>query len=154
MKTKILISLLGILLIAGAFGEGCEDDEPKPDYITVVVTAGGFVFEMESTTSQNYMCSELCKNFQVKILVYKDGALKLEDYQVTSDICSFNSNSVTIKLYNQQPIDIKVMSKNDIPGYTENIVTYRLSWDAVYPQYDFGDTYYFDLDVRIFLTPE
>ncbi len=40
MKTKIIISLLGLLFISGAFTEGCEEEEePKPDYITVTVKA-------------------------------------------------------------------------------------------------------------------
>ena len=42
MKTKIILSLLGLLFISGAFTEGCEEEEePKPDYITVNVNVSG-----------------------------------------------------------------------------------------------------------------
>ncbi|NNL22023.1 MAG: hypothetical protein HKO83_11955, partial [Ignavibacteriaceae bacterium] len=41
MKNKIILTLLGLLMIAGGFEEGCEDEEPKPDYITVNVTPRG-----------------------------------------------------------------------------------------------------------------
>ena len=41
MKTKIAISLLAFLFIAGDFIGGCEEEKPKPDYIIVNVTIKG-----------------------------------------------------------------------------------------------------------------
>ena len=47
MKTKIILSLLGLLFISGAFTEGCDEEKPKPDYITINITIQGWVNEIE-----------------------------------------------------------------------------------------------------------
>ncbi len=55
MKTKIILSLLGLLFISGAFGEGCEEEEePKPDYITVNVTVSGDLYAKDVISSILY----------------------------------------------------------------------------------------------------
>ena len=49
MKNKIILSLLGFFMIAGGFDEGCEEEEPKPDYITVNITLQGWLNEADSS---------------------------------------------------------------------------------------------------------
>jgi hypothetical protein len=157
MKSRIIISILALLFIAGDFVDGCDEEstEPKPDYIYVTVAATGYVQEKESIDDPSSgECSELCKNFQAVIEVYKDGALKSENIAVTNLNCQCFPSLVTIKLYKEQPIWVKIKSKNDIPGFLEYGGKATLDWERVYSVCDFGETYAYYPDVTLYLVPE
>ena len=155
MKKKVILSFLGFLMIAGAFGEGCEDEGPKPDYITVNITLQGWLNQVDSLNApgQTWLCSEVCKSHQVKIKIQKDQGEMVEEIKVTNDQCSFNL-SASFKLYREQPIEMWASSNNDIPGYSEYGAYRILTWDEVYPANDFGDTYNHYQTMEIFLVPE
>jgi hypothetical protein len=158
MKTRKIIPIIALISIVGVFLVGCKEEEstePKPDYINVNVSVSGYVFEKDPSISWGIgSCTELCKNFQVQVEVYKDGAIKLEEFQVTNGQCRFQASTIVIKLYKEQPIWIKVKSKNDIPGYIENMGFKELSWNQIYPQYDFGETYNYVPSVDLIVIPE
>ena len=85
MKTRIIISILALLFIAGDFVDGCDEESPEPDadYINVFVTVKGYyqVIPNLDVPLSLAECKEITKNFQVLIEVYKDGALKFTDVQ-------------------------------------------------------------------------
>jgi hypothetical protein len=155
MKAKIIISLVGLLVISGAFLGGCDEEEPKPDYITVNITIQGWLNQADSLNapSVTWECSEVCKNHQVKIKMQKDQGETFEEIKVTNAQCSFSSTA-SFKLYRQQPIEMWASSKNDIPGYSEYGAYKRITWDEVYPVYDFGDTYNHYQPMELFLVAE
>ena len=141
MKTKIIISLLGLFFISGAFGDGCEEEEePKPDYITVNVKTEGELLT-EDTNSHIRACSDHTRGKTVRVDVIKAGGEQFNFYNVTDSNCKFTSETATFKLYREQPIEI-IAYAEEVPGvFTQVRGVDYLSWDEVYPQYDFGDTY-------------
>ena len=144
MKTKILISLLGLLLIAGAFGEGCEEEEePKPDYINVAVDAEGYILLLDNPSSAadcpDYW--QLVQSQEVRIEYIKAGGENFVFFDLIDGSCEFYGSPASFKLYREQPIDVKVTLVATIPGYTMGIGTLRLPWSQVYPSKDFGETY-------------
>ena len=70
MKNKIILSLLGFLMIAGGFDEGCEEEEPKPDYINVYLGAEGFL-RTKNLNIGGWICNDITQNKPVKIDFYK-----------------------------------------------------------------------------------
>ena len=156
MKTKIIISLLGLLFISGAFGDGCkEEEEPKPDYIEVRVSAQGSVLEKDSLNpTLSGRCIELGKSFQVNIKFVKAGGETFEETKVTNETCNFSSSTASFNLYREQPIQAYVKSENDIPGYNEHGSTQTLAWDEVYPHKDFGEIFYWFVFADVILVPE
>jgi len=156
MKTKIILSLLGLLFISGDFIGGCDEEEPKADYITVNITIQGWVNEIDSLNAppNSTSCTEVCKNHQVKVKIQKAQGETFEEFKVTNDACSFNSTGASFKLYREQPIEMWASSKNDIPGYTEYGAYRIITWYAVYPAYDFGDTYNHYQAMELFVVPE
>jgi len=157
VKTKIILSLLSLLLISGAFTEGCEDEEePKPGYITVNITIQGWINQADSLNapSGTWECSEVCKNHQVNIKIHKAQGETFEEIKVTNAQCSFNSTGASFKLYREQPIEMWASSKNDIPGYSEYGAYRIITWDEVYPAYDFGETYNHYQTMELLVIPE
>jgi hypothetical protein len=155
MKTKIIIPLLALLFIAGDFIGGCEEEEQKPDYISVNINLQGWLNQADSLNAppQTWECSEVCKSHQVKVKIQKDQGEFVEEIKVTNDQCSFNL-SASFQLYREQPIEMWARSNNDIPGYSEYGGYRILTWNDVYPAYDFGDTYNHYQPIEIFLVPE
>ena len=87
MKTKIILSLLGLLFISGAFTEGCEEEEePKPDYITVYVSVSGDYITKDVTNNVEF-CDSVTQNKQVRIDFYKDSSLKYSLDRNTDSDC-------------------------------------------------------------------
>ena len=154
MKTKIILSLMGLLFISGAFGEGCEDEEPKADYIKVYVKVDGWVVETDSLNAPTHNCTALCKSFQVKIKIQKDQGEMVEQIKVTDEDCTFLGSEAEFKLYREQPIEVWVRSHNDIPGYIEHGTYDKLTWAQVDKYHDLGDTYEWRLAKLIYLVHE
>ena len=148
MKTKILISFLGLLLIAGAFGDGCEEEEPKPDYITVIVTTKGRVMSKE-VGNPVLLCYQPLQGLTVRVDVIKDGGERFNLFAETDMSCRFESKSVSFKLYREQPIEIIAYAEQVPGGVTQVEGIDYLSWDEVYPQYDFGETYSYTSNVTV-----
>lgn len=141
-------------MIAGAFSEGCNEEEPKPDYINVNVQVEGYVHEKDSLNATLHSCTALCENFQVEIEIVKAGGETFKETQVTDDNCRFTSNVARFDLYREQPIRVHVYSKNNIPGYLEHGVFQELTWDEVYPATDFGELYIWYPYTQVFLIRE
>ena len=159
MKTKIIISLIALLFIAGDFLGGCEEEEPKPDYITVNVSASGYVAVQYEFGGQHYSVPGLTSGVNVKIEVEKADALKC-DNMVTSDINSrFEWGTCTVKLYREQHVDVLFIGQGDIVDgqgntYTGGFNSARLWWDDVYPITDFGETYNYAPQRNVVYTPK
>ena len=107
MKTKIIISLLGLLFIAGDFVGSCDEElEPKPDYIIVnVLTKGSLLFK--SPGSIVGTCIDTTKNVPIRVDVTEGGGEQSNFFLQTSDHCEFATETVTIRLYREQQIEIK-----------------------------------------------
>ena len=149
MKTKIIISLLGLLFIAGDFVGGCEEEEePKPDYITVNVTTNGQILT-EIPNNPILFCDNLIQDIPVRVDVIKAGGERFNFYTTTDISCKFTSETATFKLYREQPIEIIAYVEIVPGGYTQVRGVDYLSWDEVYPAYDFGNTYYYTSVVTI-----
>jgi hypothetical protein len=148
MMRKIVLSLLGFLMIAGGFNEGCEEEEPKPDYITVNVTTKGIV-RSKKVGSSILMCYQPLQSLTVRVDVIKAGGERFNLFAETGMDCDFQTESVSFKLYREQPIEIKAYSEQVPGGVTQVEGTDYLSWDEVYPQFDFGETYNYTSDVTV-----
>lgn len=149
MNTKITISLLGLLLIAGAFGEGCEEEEPKPDYITVNVTIKGGVY-VKHTGNEILVCTALHQGITIRVDVIKAGGERFNYFPITNAMsCKFETGTATFKLYREQPIEIIAYVEEVESGYTQVRGVDFLSWDEVYPSHDFGDTYNYTSNVNV-----
>lgn len=155
MVKKIIISLMGILFISGVFLGSCEEEEPKPDYITVNITIQGWINELDSLNAppETWVCSAVCKSHQVKIKMQKAGGQTFEEIKVTNDQCSFSSTA-SFQLYREQPIEMWASSNNDVTGYAEYGAYRIITWDEIYPAHDFGDTYNHYQTMELFLVPE
>ena len=149
MKTKIILSLLGLLFISGAFGEGCEYEEPKADYITVNVTTKGGLWTKE-VGQPSYECNDWVRNVVVRIDVIKAGGERFNLYSTTDSACKFSTETVSFKLYREQPIEVQAYTESHPNEHTLQRGVDYLSWDEVYPLYDFGETYDWNPDVDIF----
>ena len=149
MKTKIIISLLGLLCISGAFTEGFEEEKPKPDYITVNVTTKGIAY-IKETKNPIVVCTDWTQGIAIRVDVIKAGGEQFNYFPVTnSTSCRFTSETATFKLYREQPIEIIAYAEVVPPGFTEIRGVDYLSWDEVYPMKDFGDTYDYTSEVTI-----
>lgn len=142
MKTKAIISILGLLFISGAFTEGCEEEEePKPDYITVTVKAAGNILLKDNTTDSLSCDSRITSN-PIRVDIIKDqGETTTFFVTLGSENCYFETGIATFKLYREQPIEVKAYTEIVPPGFTQIRASDYLSWDEVYPGKDFGDTY-------------
>lgn len=143
MKTKIIISLLGLLFIAGDFVGGCEEEEePKPDYITVYVSVQGY-FNTKDVTNNIIICDSVTQNKPVRIDFYKDSALKYSLERNSDNDCWIpNTEYKSFKLYREQRIEVKANSDIVLPGYTEIRGYILIDWDDIYPATDFGGEVY------------
>ena len=149
MKTKIIISLLGLLFIAGDFIGGCEEEEePKPDYITVNVTTNGSLLR-RLTGSPVTSCDVFTRGVTVRVDVIKDGGERFNLFTQTDSHCDFTAETVTFNLYREQPIEVIAYAEQVTAGHTQIQGVDYLSWDEVYPQKDFGDTYAYSSEVTI-----
>ena len=150
MKTKIIISFIGLLMFAGAFGEGCEEEEqePKPDYITVNVTTKGKVLS-KKVGNPVLLCYQLLQDLTVRVDVIKAGGERFNLFTQTGTDCRFQTELVSFKLYREQPIEIIAYAEQVPGGVTQVEGTDYLSWDEVYPMYDFGSTYNYTSDVTV-----
>ena len=142
MKTKIIISLLGLLIIAGAFDEGCEEEEPKPDYITVNVTADRTVLNFGD-------CIDWLEGLTVRIDIVKAGGETFTFERATDQNCRFAVPSVSFKLYREQPIVATARVQGGIQGYEFIPAKETLSWSDVYPGKDFGETYAWETTLHV-----
>ena len=151
MKTKIIISLLGLFFISGAFGDGCEEEEePKPDYITVNVSTIGYLYTKQVGFAELTCDLSLVPSKTIKIEIIKAGGERFDFYSQVGDLlCQFGTNAVSFKLYREQPIEITAYAEQVPGGYTQVRGVDYLSWDEVYPQNDFGDTYDYTSEVTI-----
>ena len=149
MKTKIIISLLGLLFIAGDFVGGCEEEEePKPDYITVNVTTNGSLLK-RLTGSTVTSCEQITIGVTVRVDVIKAGGERFNLFTQTDSNCNFTAEAVSFNLYREQPIEVIAYAEQVPAGYTQVQGVDYLSWDEVYPQKDFGDTYAYSSEVSI-----
>ena len=150
MKTKIILSLMGLLFISGAFGEGCEEEEePKPDYIIVNVTTKGHLYH-RLAGSPAYSCGDWTRNEAVRIDVIKAGGERFNLYSTTNFNCEFATETVSFKLYREQPIEVQAYTESVPNEHTLQRGIDYLSWDEVYPTKDFGETYNYAPEVNVF----
>jgi len=150
MKTKIIISFLGLLFISGAFTEGCDEEEPKPDFITVVVKVSGLLNYRNLNTS-TIGCDSLGINVPMKVVITKDGGDHFVLFLTTGPgSCYYNSEQVSFKLYKEQPIEVDVSTEYVPAGYTQSEGYSLLEWEDVYPGKDFGETYSWQPTVDVF----
>jgi len=141
MKTKIILSLLGLLFISGAFTEGCDEEKPKPDYITVNVIAEGNILLKDNTTD-SLSCDNRITNITVRVDVIKAGGEQVNFFVILGQgSCYFKTGTATFKLYREQPIEVIAYTEAVLPGFTQIKAVAYLSWDDVYPGKDFGSTY-------------
>ena len=142
MKSKIIISLLGLFMIAGAFGEGCEEEEePKPDYIYVTVKTNGQLLLKNNTTGK-YECDNRINVTTLRVDVTKAGGEQAIFFpSISFPNCNFETGVTTFKLYREQPIEVMAYSEQVPAGYTQIRGVEILTWDEVYPRNDFGETY-------------
>lgn len=150
---KLSLGICGFILLCSM--DGCVDkEEPKPDYIIVNITIQGWLNEVDylDAPPDTWECTEICKNHQIKIKMQKAQGELFEEIKATNSQCSFSSTA-SFKLYREQPIELWTSSKNDIPGYGEYGSYKIITWDEVYPTYDFGDTYDRYEPMELFLVP-
>lgn len=149
MKSKVIISFLALLMIAGSFGDGCEGEEPKPDYITVYVTTEG-QFRYRLVGSEVTTCGRDIWGRTVRVDVIKAGGERFNLFTtIQPDYCKFNVSSVSFKLYREQPIEIIAYLEAVDSGYTQVRGQDLLTWDEVYPAKDFGETFNYSAFVEI-----
>ena len=134
MKTKITISLLALIFIAGDFIGGCEEEELEPDYITVNVSTIGEVH-------YDNLCIDWLEGLTVRIDIVKAGGETFTFERVTNKFCGFEVPTVSFKLYREQPIEAKANVQGGIQGYEFVPAIKTLNWLDVYPMTDFGETY-------------
>ena len=150
MKAKIIISLIGLLFISGDFVGSCDEEiEPKPDYIIVNVTAEGFLL-FKNTGSIEGSCIDTTKDVPIRVDVTEGGGEQSNFFLQTSEQCEFTTETVTIKLYREQQIEIKAYAEQVPGGYTQVRGRDNLSWEEVYSIKDFGETYYYTSNVTIY----
>ena len=118
MKSKILISFLGLLLMGGAFGDGCDEEEPKPDFITVNVTVeGSFLTQAEGQDLK--LCTNDEYNRTVRVDIIKAGGERFNLFVQTEVHCVFQTEFKSFKLYREQPIEIVAYLEQVDSGYTQ-----------------------------------
>jgi len=151
MKTKIIISFLGLLLIAGAFTEGCEEEEPKPDFIKVLVSVDGTLWRKQVGTGDRY-CDSLCYNVPIKVVITKDGGENFILYPTTpATDCYYQTDRfVSFNLYRDQPIEVEVSTQFVHEGHTLSEGYKLLEWSDVYPANDFGEEYSWNPYVEVY----
>ncbi|MGB5288855.1 MAG: hypothetical protein WBQ32_08110 [Ignavibacteriaceae bacterium] len=142
MKTKLFISVISLLLIAGDFLGGCEEEEPKPDYITVNVSTTGSV-------EYGGVCLDWLEGLTIQIDIIKDGGETVTYFRVTDLNCNFETPTVSFKLYRGQPIVASAFVQGGIQGYEFTPVVNALNWSDVYPLKDFGETYTWETFLHI-----
>ena len=142
MKTKLFISLLGILMIAGGLEEGCEEEEePKPDFITVICSAERNILAKDNTTD-SLSCPSLLSENTVRVDFIKSQGEQFNLFvPLGEDNCWFETGSVEFKLYRDQPIEVSAYIEQVPGGYTQIRAQAVLTWDEVYPSKNFGDSY-------------
>lgn len=142
MKTKIIISLLALLFIAGDFVGGYdEEEEPKPDYINVTVKTNGNLLLKDNTTG-DLDCDNRINTDMLRVDVTKAGGEQFNFFPSLSfPNCYFETGVATFKLYREQPIEVMAYSDQVPAGYTQIKGVEILTWDEVYPEKDFGETY-------------
>jgi hypothetical protein len=138
MKNKIILSLIGFLMIAGGFDEGCEEEEPKSDYITVIVAVQGALYKKNLNTGER-ICDFLTWTVPMKVVITKAQGENFTLFPQT-DECNYDSESVSFKLYREQPIEVDVSTQYVPGGYTLSEGYAKLEWEDVYPSNDFGET--------------
>ena len=151
MKTKLIISLLGLLFISGAFTEGCdEEEEPKPDYITVVVKVSGLL-NYRNLNTNTTGCDSLEINVPMRVVITKDGGENFILFPTTGPgSCYYTSEQVSFKLYREQPIEVDASTEYVPAGYTQSEGYSLLGWEDVYPGKDFGETYSWQPSVMVY----
>jgi len=150
MKTKIIISLMGLLFISGDFVGSCDEEiEPKPDFIIVNVITEGFLL-FNNTSSIEGTCIDTTKDVPIRVDVTEDGGEQSNFFLQTSDQCEFTTETVTIKLYREQQIEIKAYAEQVPGGCIQVRGMDNLSWDEVYSIKDFGETYNYTSNVTIY----
>ena len=141
MKNKIFLSVLGFLMIAGGFDKGCEEEEPKPDYINVYLGAEGFL-RTKDLNNGGTICNDVTQNKPVIIDFFKSDAIKYTFTLNTGDDCKTEfTGHQHFKLYREQILEVKAYSENVPSDYTQVRGYVLVDWDDVYPEFDFGDTY-------------
>jgi len=142
MKTKIIISLLSLFFISGAFGDGCEEEEePKPDYINVTVKTYGNLLLKNNTTGE-LDCDSRINTATLRVDVTKAGGEHINFFLSISETnCFFETDVATFKLYREQPIEVMAYSEQVPGGFTQIRGAEILTWNEVYRWKDFGETY-------------
>ncbi|MBT8379112.1 MAG: hypothetical protein KJN64_07770 [Ignavibacteria bacterium] len=152
MKTKIILSVLCLLFISGAFTEGCEEEDLSPNYINVNVTVVARVVEGDLNSPEE--CTAICKNRAIKVFVQKAQGEFQEEIGVTDDACTFNpTRTFSFQLYKEQRIDAKVYVENVPPGYEHIAGSQRLEWSEVTRYKEMGETYFWTTYVDAHLKP-
>ncbi len=145
MKVRAFIAILSLVFIANDCVETYQ--EPKPDYITVNVLVYGEIYTKHVDSSYVH-CRDFFEGMQVRIDIIKAGGERYNLYANVS-VCAFKTQTVSFKLYREQPIEVSAYAEQ-VPGqYTQVRGTDYLTWDEVYPKNDFGDTYNYTTIVDI-----
>ena len=142
MKKHIPI-LFAVLLLLGADYGGCDDEgELSSEYILVSVGAEGTVL-FEENPGGNATCnSNLTNGLDVYIRWIKDGGETIEGWAGVDESCKFNSLiRGSLKLYNKQPIQAKIITQNPPAGYGDGFTTVTLAWETVYNAAGMGGEY-------------
>lgn len=94
-------------------------------------------------------CSEINEYIPVRVDVIKAQGETFNLYTLTDMTCSFNTETVSFKFYREHTIEIKAYSEQVPGGFFQIRGEDYLSWDEVYPKYDFGDTYNYTSNVLV-----
>ncbi len=119
MKTKIIISLFGLLCISGDFVGSCDEKiEPKPNYFFVnVITKGSLLFISPGGVVGT--CTNKTMGVSIRVDVTETGGEQNSFLLQTGDYCEFTTEAVTIKLYRDQQIQITAYAEQVPGGYTQ-----------------------------------
>jgi hypothetical protein len=93
------------------------------------------------TNEPELYCDSHSQGVTVRVDIIKDGGERFHYFPVTDMSCKFTSSTATFKLYREQPIEIIAYVEAVPAGFTQIQAVDYLSWDEVYPLYDFGETY-------------
>ena len=141
MKTKIIISLLGILFIGGDFIGGCEEEEPKPNYIIVQASTSGSIWRKDSPEGLPYS-SQSDVGMTIRVEFVKAGGERAVFYETVDNLSRYQSSTAIFNLYKEHPIILTAYPQGGIAGYEVWQVGYEaLDWEVVDAAKDFGETY-------------
>lgn len=144
MKTSTIrrLAFLGIfipfLCACSDDSQSPEEEEPKPNYITVVVKTTGICHGQDD---QGHI--HAIPNLTVKVDIIKASGRTISFEAPTSETGQFQGPDAVFELYRQQPITCSgtvIGGLDDLP-YVFSRKTLTLTWQQVSSVKDFGETY-------------